>query len=121
MADSRLEDIYLHLKGKGVEVYFPAQHTGECLTKYVVVKAASQLPFFSYSTDYDVYEILVYIPQAQYSSLETFTDTIKEHMRELKTSLMIRESHYQTAPYYETSIKGFMVSVEYKLYKKTTS
>jgi hypothetical protein len=121
MADSRLEDIFLFLKSKGVEVYFPVQHTGECLTKYVVVKAASQIPFFSYSTDYNVYELLLYVPQDQYSSLETFMDTIKGYMRELKAQLMIRPSRYQTIPYYESDIRGYMVSIEYKLYKKTVA
>ena len=48
MAASRIQDIYLHLKEQGFEVYFPAQKVGECLSPYVVVKDATTSKYLEY-------------------------------------------------------------------------
>ena len=36
--ESRWQDLYLHLKNKGYDVYAPAQKVGECTEPYLVVK-----------------------------------------------------------------------------------
>ena len=38
MAESRWQDIFLHLKNEGFEIYSPGIKTGECKSEYIVVK-----------------------------------------------------------------------------------
>ena len=47
-ADSRWQDIYLHLKKSGFDVYSPGVKTGDCTKEYIVVKndGSSKLPNF---------------------------------------------------------------------------
>ena len=66
-ADSRWQDIYLHLKKSGFDVYSPGIKTGDCTKEYIVVKndGSSKLPNFS--TDDDLYAVLLQICKNEYN------------------------------------------------------
>ena len=112
----RIQDIFMHLKRKGFEVYFPAQHQGECTTPYVVVKGDISTQFRQYSSTVQYYDLLCYVPKDNVSNLYPFVNSVKTAMKEL--SPMIKPAFYDTAPYYDDSIKGHMVSVQYLNYRK---
>lgn len=114
--DSRLQDIYVHLQSKGFDVYMPEIKIGECKSPYVVVKndGSSQHPVFS--TDVDMYAIMVYVPKQAYSSLEPLVQSVKQAMKELEP--MIKPYGSQTPSYYDDSYKAHTISIEYKNYKK---
>ena len=116
MAASRIQDIYLHLKKKGFEVYFPAQKVGECLSPYVVVKDATTSQYLEYSSTVTYYDLMCYIPKDHFSNLEPFVESIKVAMRELVP--MIKPTYSQTQSYYDDSVKAHMISVQYKNYRK---
>lgn len=116
MADGRMQDIYLHLKNDGFEVYFPAQKVGECMSPYVVVRDATTSRYLDYSSTVTYYDLLCYIPKDHFSQLEPFVETVKESMRGLVP--MILPTHTQTQSYYDDSIKAHMISVLYKNYRK---
>ena len=120
MTETVLEYIFLHLKRKGVRVYFPGSHVGECLEEYVVVKPAQQSFFGAYSTEYAVYDLMLYVPLKRFSGLEVFASRIKAYMKEMKKTHMIREQSYQNSPYYEDSVKAYMVSIQYRVYRRKT-
>lgn len=116
MTASRIQDIYLHLKEQGFEVYFPAQKVGECLSPYVVVKDATTSKYLEYSSTVTYYDIMCYIPKDHFSELEPFVESVKVAMKGLIP--MIKPTYSQTQSYYDDSVKAHMTSVQYKNYRK---
>ena len=116
MSYNRWGDIYKHLKKNGIDVYSPAQHQGECLSKYVVIKVSSASQYNQFSTTRNLYDLMLYVPKDEYSKLEDFIGRVKSLMKEL--SPMIRPMNFQTASYYDDGVKGHMVSIQYYNYRK---
>lgn len=114
--ESRWQDIFVHLKNAGFEVYSPGVKTGECISEYLVVKNDGSSKHSSFSTDVDLYAVMCYVPKDRYSSLETFVRRVKNVMKELEPMILPYGS--QTPSYYDDSLKAHMVSIEYKNYKK---
>lgn len=115
-ADSRWQDIFLHLKKAGFEVYPPGTKVGDCTTKYIVVKNNGASKQASFSTENEMYSLMCYVPKEMYSLLEPFVQSVKINMKELEP--MILYSGNQTPSYYDSNIKAHMVSISYKNYKK---
>lgn len=113
---SRWKDIYLHLKNDGFDVYSPGQHEGECLSPYVVVKDAGTTRFGGFSSHKALYEVLCYVPKDTFSQLEPFVQKVKTSMKKMYP--MIRSADYETASFYDDTVKGHMVSVQYINYRK---
>ena len=114
--DSRWQDIFLHLKNQGFDVYSPGVKTGECISEYLVVKNDGSSKHASFSTDIDLYAIMCYVPKEQYSSLEPLVQRVKKSMKDLEP--MIKPYGSQTPSYYDDGPKAHMISIEYKNYKK---
>ena len=104
------------LKGVGLDVYSPAQKAGECTTPYVVVRDASTTQFNNFSSTVTYFDVLCYVPQQEFSTLELFVRQVKDAMRGLVP--MIKPTHTETASFYDDAIKGHMISVQYRNYKK---
>ena len=114
--ESRWQDIFVHLKNAGFEVYSPGVKTGECISEYLVVKNDGSSKHSSFSTDVDLYAVMCYVPKDRYSFLETFVRRVKNVMKELEPMILPYGS--QTPSYYDDSVKAHMISIEYKNYKK---
>lgn len=115
-ADSRWQDIFLHLKKAGFDVYSPGVKVGECADEYIVVKNDGSSKHTSFSTDVDMYAVMCYVPKDKYSQLEPLVQRVKEKMKELEP--MIFPYGTQTPSYYDDGYKAHMISIEYKNYKK---
>lgn len=115
-ADSRWQDIYLHLQKEGFDVYSPGTKTGQCLNEYIVVKNNGSSKLASFSTNSDLYTIMCYVPKDKYSSLEPFIQKVKKSMKGLEPMILPQGS--QTPSYYDDGFKAHMVSIGYKNYKK---
>lgn len=115
-ADSRWQDIFLHLKKVGFDVYSPGTKVGECTKEYIVVKndGSSKLP--TVSSDSDLYAVMCYVPKESYSRLEPMVQEVKKAMKGLEPMILPYGS--QTPSYYDDSYKAHMISIEYKNYKK---
>lgn len=114
--ESRWQDIFLHLKNAGFDVYSPGVKVGECESEYLVIKNDGSSKHVSFSTDIDLYAVMCYVPKQKYSALEPFVQKVKKSMKELEP--MIKPYGSQTPSYYDDSVKAHMVSIEYKNYKK---
>lgn len=114
--ESRWQDIFLHLKSEGFDVYSPGMKTGECTSPYLVVKNDGSSKHIAFSTDVDLYAVLCYVPKEKYSSLEPLVQRVKKSMRGLEP--MIKPYGSQTPSFYDDSLKAHMISIEYKNYKK---
>lgn len=115
-ANSRWQDIFLHLQKAGFDVYPPSIKTGECIAEYIVVKNDGSSRHVGLSTDDDLYAVMCYVPKKAYSTLEPLVQRIKTSMKELEPMILPYGS--QTPSYYDDSIKAHMISIEYKNYKK---
>lgn len=114
--NNRWGDIYNHLVSKGFKVYAPAQHQGECTERYIVLKLYTGAQISTYSSFSQQYDLLLYIPKDEYSQFEDFIASVKDAMKELKP--MIMPLHTQTPSYYDDTVKGHMVSIQYRNSRK---
>ena len=114
--ESRWQDIFVHLKNQGFDVYSPGVKTGECTSEYLVVKNDGSSKHLSFSTNVDFYAVMCYVPKDNYSSLEPLVRRVMDSMKELEP--MILPDGSQTPSYYDDSVKAHMVNIEYKNYKK---
>ena len=115
-ADSRWQDIFLHLKKAGFDVYSPGMKTGECIKEYIVVKNDGSTKHPLFSTDNDLYAVMCYVPKENYSRLEPMVQEVKKAMKGLEPMILPYGS--QTPSYYDDSYKAHMISIEFKNYKK---
>lgn len=115
--DSRWQDLYFHLKSKGFEVYAPGQHEGECKSKYVIVKFDGTVNIFGFSSRRDLYNIMCYVPQKNYSELDGFVQDVRAAMSEIRPLFM----QYDEQPSffsYDEAARAHYVSIEYCNIKK---
>lgn len=116
MAESRWQDIFLHLKRCGFDVYAPGQKTGECRKEYVVVRQEDASADADVSSTHHYYDILCYVPANSYSRIEPFFLQVKEAMKGLYP--MIRPTDTDTPPYLDTTVKAHMMSSTYENIRK---
>lgn len=108
--------MYTHLKTSGFDVYSPGQHKGQCTSPYVVIKHAGASRLVGYSTDTHLYDVMCYVPVAEYSTLEPFVESVKESLKKLFP--MIKPTGLQDPAFLDDSNQSFMSSVQYQNYRK---
>ena len=111
--NTRIQDIYVFLKDKGFEVYFPAQKVGECTSPYVVVKDATTSKVTGLSSTVTYYDIMCYVPKDHFSTLAEFVERLKTSMRGMVP--MIMPTYTETQSFYDESVKAH---VQYRNYRK---
>ena len=113
---NRWQDIFKHLKDKGYEVYSPGTKLGDCMFKYLVIKFEGSTRLAGISTDDDLYSVLCYVPQQEYSELDSFVQCVKNDMRELEPMIL---PYGSTLPsYYDDAVHAHYATLEYKNHKK---
>jgi hypothetical protein len=98
------------LEEKGFEVYPPSTKTGECTKDYLVLKDANTAQISTFSSEYHYYDILCY--SKNYTGVLELNDKMKNVMKEFVPQLM--PTGNETQAYYDTDVKAFMISVEYR-------
>lgn len=116
MEKTRYMDIYKHLTSHGIEVYSPAQKTGECLSPYVVVKDAGTMQFQQFSSTQTLYDVMCYVPKNRFTYLEQFVSQVKAAMAELKP--MIMPVYIETASFFDDTVQAHMISIQYRNMRK---
>lgn len=114
--ESRLKDIYTHLKSRNFDVYFVGQHKGDCLNPYVVVKQGVSSRFQEISTNIDYYELLVYVPKDKPSKVETMLAEVEQAMKDLYP--MIKCQNERTEMFFDDTVNGWMRSTLYSNYRR---
>lgn len=112
------QKIYNHLKSRGIDVYSPGQHQGECTSPYTVVKTAGSNQLLDYSSTQPLYDVMCYVPEEFYSRLEPYVETVKGFMKELYP--MIVPMEFETASFLDDTVKGHMISIQYRASRKIT-
>ena len=113
---SQWQNIYRCLKQAGIDVYSPGQHQGECIAPYTVVKDAGLNPLSSFSSSQALYDVMCYVPQAQFSTLEPYVEQVKQAMKGLYPAIV--PMNFQTASFLDDTVKGHMISIQYRNNRK---
>lgn len=113
---TRFMDIYTHLSRNGIEVYSPAQKQGECVSPYVVIKDAGTTKYTGISSTQTLYDVMCYVPKQSFTELEQFVGRVRSIMKGLQP--MIMPTYFETASFYDDSVKAHMISIQYRNYKK---
>lgn len=109
---SILKQIRDVLESDGTEVYFPSQHKGECTKEYIVVKADGAINETVVSSERPLYTLLCYVPEDEYSKLETFVYETKQKMKAMFPTVMYAGN--ETQSFYDDTVKGHMISFQYQ-------
>lgn len=113
---TRFMDIYKHLLNNGVEVYSPSQKTGECTAPYTVIKDAGTTQYNGFSSTQTLYDVMCYVPKDRFTELEKYVAQVKKLMQQLKP--MIMPTYFETASFYDDSVKAHMISIQYRNMRK---
>lgn len=116
VSDQRWKDIYNKLKQHNIAVFSAGQHTGECVSEYVVVRNAGAEQLFQLSSYQVVYELLLYVPVRNYSSLDAFSQKVKAVMKELYP--MMIPLYSEIADFVDDDIKAHMRVLQYRNNRK---
>lgn len=106
--------IFTALKDGGIDVYAPDTHEGKCTADYVVVKEAQRTQFLNFSSTTTYYDILCYSPT--FTGVLQLSEKAEEIMKTAEPSVM--PTYNKTQAYLDPDIKGYMISIEYRNYKK---
>ena len=109
-------DIFKHLKKNKIKVHSPTQATGTCKEPYTVIKAAGSDKLFGISTAQHHYDLMCYVPQDEYTTLEPYVDKVEKLMKELEP--MIKPTNFRTPSFFDETVKAHMISTQFYNYRK---
>lgn len=110
------KQIYTHLNASGFEVYSLGQHQGECVSPYLVLRNNGNMDTLSITAT--EYELLLYFPIKQYSKFEDYIEAVEKSMNQLFPALRLVSG--PSEHYLDDDVKGYMTSLVYRIYKKST-
>ena len=108
--------IYNFLKAAGIAVFFMGQHTGDCISPYVViVDGNTSGQNSSNKVGSQLVDIIFYVPAGQYTKILTLKDNVKAM---LATQTYLRYTANETGTITDDSVKGLTCSTMYEILKK---
>lgn len=117
ITDQRYKDILISLSNAGFDVYTPGTYKGECKKPYIVVLNAGTDEIYGISSTQTIYEILLYVPIKNRTSLDEFADNVKNVMRR-DLWPMILPVNSELADYVDDEKKAHMRVLQYKNYRQ---
>jgi hypothetical protein len=109
------QKIYLHLKKLGYEVYSPGQKRDKCTDSYVVIKEGGTYALNSNVNGYKLFDIIIYHPISNYSSMEFYVENIKQAMKDIRE---LRPTGNETPSIVDDKVEAYTTSIEYQQFKR---
>lgn len=109
------QKIYLHLKKLGYEVYSPGQKRDKCTDSYVVIKEGGTYALNSNVNGYKLFDIIIYHPMSNYSSMEFYVENIKQAMKDIGE---LRPTGNETPSIVDDKVEAYTTSIEYQQFKR---
>ncbi|SQB33395.1 hypothetical protein [Clostridium cochlearium] len=109
------QKIYLHLKKLGYEVYSPGQKRDKCTDSYVVIKEGGTYALNSNVNGYKLFDIIIYHPISNYSSMEFYVENIKQAMKDIGE---LRPTGNETPSIVDDKVEAYTTSIEYQQFKR---
>ena len=101
------------LKEDGWDVYPPATKEGECKSKYIVLKQDGSSQVGSFSSQFDYYMFLLYVPRNEYSKLGTYEKQLKDLLAKKLFPLLVPTGQKMT-DYYDDNYKAHLRTILYR-------
>lgn len=100
------------LKSNGIEVYEPGQKKGICKSPYVVLKKGAVVEPLTVSSERPIYVIMAYVPENNYSMLETLIYDVKEVLKKIYPLVVYAGN--ETESFYDDDLKAHMSQIQYQ-------
>ena len=94
-----------------VKAYLPGYHKGDCIEPYIVLKTEGAVKVEGISSERPIYTVMCYVPFNRYTELEQMVYDVKQRMKSLYP--MVRYEGNETPSYYDSTVKGHMISFQY--------
>ena len=94
-------------------VYPPATHNGECMSPYIVLKKDGGARVPSYSSQFQYYRIMIYVPRNQYSKLDDYQKRVKKVLKENIFPLLLPTGQ-EESDYYDDNYNAHMRAMLYR-------
>lgn len=114
--DSRWGDIFSLLKSKGVNVKSPTTKVGVVSEPVVIVRMSGVMQHTEYSTDDYSYELVICVPESQYSKLEPYVIQVRDYMKELYP--MLTDDRNVSTSMFDEDFRAHYVTASYTNHRK---
>ncbi|EKQ52755.1 MULTISPECIES: hypothetical protein [unclassified Clostridium] len=108
------QEIYLHLKKLGYEVYSPGQKRDKCQNSYVVIKENGTFRVAGNVAGYKLFDIIIYHPMSNYSTMEFYVENIKKAIKDIDELV---PTGNETPSIIDDQVQAYATSIEYKQFK----
>lgn len=111
-----VRDIYTHLKGKGLNPYFPGQHKGNCKDEFVIIMEGTQMPSIrSNQLGQQIIDFIIFVPAESYIKIDPYKKEIRQALKEISN---LRKTGQETPTITDDDKKAYTTSIEYVIQKK---
>ncbi len=111
-----VQQIYTHLKNKGLSPYFPGLHKGECISPFVIIREGAQIPSINTNrTGQRVMDFIIFVPVNSYIVVKPYVEDVRTALKELK---YLRKTGTETPIITDDEKKAYTTSIEYIVQKK---
>ena len=101
------------MKYGNIPVYPPATHNGECQSPYIVIKRDGSAKIPSYSSQYQYFRIMIYVPRNQYSKLDDYQKQVENLINEKIFPLLLPTGQIES-DYYDDNYNAHMRALLYR-------
>ncbi|AVP64176.1 hypothetical protein C3B64_07855 [Clostridium botulinum] len=108
------QKVYLYLKKLGYDVYAPGQKRNKCTENYVVIKENGVHALVGNISGYKLFDIIVYNPMDQYSTMEFYVENLKEALKKIGD---LRPTGNETPSIIDYDVQAYTTSIEYQQFK----
>ncbi|MDU1322451.1 MAG: hypothetical protein E6931_13180 [Clostridium botulinum] len=108
------QKVYLYLKKLGYNVYAPGQKRNKCTENYVVIKENGVHALIGNISGYKLFDIIVYNPMDQYSTMEFYVENLKEALKKIED---LRPTGNETPSIIDYDVQAYTTSIEYQQFK----
>ena len=106
------------LIANGIKVYVPGGKFSQAKDKYVVVKFAGSGKAKTYSTEKDLYNIMLYVPKNQYTELPDFESEVRRVLDTPPLFPMIMPLGQTENDYFDDNIDAHLRIIRYYNYRR---
>lgn len=114
VSETLWQKVYLYLKKLGYDVYAPGQKRNKCTENYVVIKENGVHALVGNISGYKLFDIIVYNPIDQYSTMEFYVENLKEALKKIGD---LRPTGNETPSIIDYDVQAYTTSIEYQQFK----
>ncbi|APH15249.1 hypothetical protein NPD5_2895 [Clostridium sporogenes] len=114
MPETLWQNVYLYLKKLGYNVYAPGQKRNKCTESYVVIRENGVHALVGNISGYKLFDIIVYSPMDQYSTMEFYVENLKEALKKIED---LRPTGNETPSIIDYDVQAYTTSIEYQQFK----